>query len=121
MFRLKAIAGYVTLAIMLAATCDASGAKGGRGSVPDIAIATEANGSYTLTVSIDGLRNSDGKIDMLVFNQPQGWPDEIPYSIRKFEVPAQEGNMILQVPNLPAGEYAVIVVHDENANRRIDK
>ncbi len=78
-------------------------------------------GPYTLTVEIDGLRNSTGNIDMLVFNQSEGWPDEIPHSIRAYEVPAVEGNMVLKVENLPAGDYAVIVVHDENFNRRIDK
>ena len=81
----------------------------------------DVQGPYTLTVEIDGLRNSAGNIDLLVFDQSQGWPDEIPYSIRKFEVRAVQGNMLVKVPNLPAGEYAVIVVHDENLNRRIDK
>jgi uncharacterized protein (DUF2141 family) len=81
----------------------------------------DVKGPFTLTVEIDGLRNSTGNIDLLVFDQAQGWPDEIPYSIRKFEVPAVEGNMVMKVPNLPQGDYAVIVVHDENLNRRIDK
>jgi len=90
-------------------------------STPVASTGAGALGSFTLTVEIEGLRNSSGNIDMLVFDQSQGWPDEIPYSIRKFEVPAVEGNMVLKVPNLPAGEYAVIVVHDENLNRRIDK
>lgn len=81
----------------------------------------DVHGPYTLTVYIDGLRNSVGNIDLLVFDQPQGWPDEIPWSIRKFEVPAMEGNMVIKVNDLPAGEYAVLVLHDENLNRRIDK
>ncbi len=78
-------------------------------------------GPYTLTVEIDGLRNSVGNIDMLVFNQAEGWPDEIPHSIRAYEVPAVEGTMVMKVENLPPGDYGVIVVHDENLNRRIDK
>jgi uncharacterized protein (DUF2141 family) len=81
----------------------------------------DVSGPYTLTVQIEGLRNSTGNVDLLVFDQSQGWPDEIPYSIRKYEFPAAEGNMTMKVPNLPAGDYAVIVVHDENLNRRIDK
>ncbi len=81
----------------------------------------DVQGQYTLTVYIDGLRNSVGNIDMLVFNQADGWPDEIPHSIRAYEVPAVEGNMVLKVENLPPGDYGVIVVHDENLNRRIDK
>ena len=84
-------------------------------------LVSDVQGPYTLTVEIDGLRNSAGNIDLLVFDQAQGWPDEIPYSIRKFEFPAVQGNMLMKVPNLPQGDYAVIVVHDENMNRRIDK
>jgi uncharacterized protein (DUF2141 family) len=81
----------------------------------------DVHGSYALTVYVDGLRNSVGNIDLLVFDQAQGWPDEIPYSIRKFELPATAGSMVVKVNDLPAGEYGVIVVHDENLNRRIDK
>ena len=81
----------------------------------------DVQGPFTLTVEVDGLRNSAGNIDLLVFDQAQGWPDEIPYSIRKFEVPAVQGNMLVKVSSLPPGDYAVIVVHDENMNRRIDK
>lgn len=91
---------------------------------PDTAALTPMDspqGPYSLTVEIEGLRNSVGNIDMLVFNQSVGWPDEIPHSIRAYEVPAVEGNMVLKVENLPPGDYAVIVVHDENLNRRIDK
>lgn len=83
--------------------------------------AQDVQGTLTLTVEIDGLRNSVGNIDMLVFDQTEGWPDEIPHAIRAVEVPAVEGTMLLKVAGLPPGDYAVIVVHDENFNRRIDK
>jgi uncharacterized protein (DUF2141 family) len=114
----RSIFQWVAIAMMLLGTAAVGGAKARKGSDSHPA---ESQAVYTLTVEIEGLRNSTGNIDMLVFDQSQGWPDEIPYSIRKYEVPAMEGNMVLKVEGLPAGEYAVIVVHDENLNRRIDK
>jgi uncharacterized protein (DUF2141 family) len=109
----------VAVGIMLIVTAASGGAKARKGA--DASHAQDAQGSLTLTVEIEGLRNSVGNIDMLVFDQAEGWPDEIPHSIRKYEVPAIEGNMVMRVEGLPPGEYAVIVVHDENLNRRIDK
>ena len=115
----------VAILMMLAASSGGAKARGKGVSVIDSSTdgtsGADVQGPYTLTVEIEGLRNSTGTIDMLVFDHAQGWPDEIPYCIRKFEVPAVEGNMVLKVPNLPAGEYAVLVLHDENGNRRIDK
>jgi uncharacterized protein (DUF2141 family) len=114
-----------TVATMMLLTVTAGDAKDRAAVVSPldttVRLVEDVHGPYTLTVYIEGLRNSTGTIDMLVFDQSQGWPDEIPYSLRKFEVPAVEGNMTMKVPDLPAGDYAVIVVHDENLNRRIDK
>lgn len=115
---------FATIAMLLLLTITAGDAKERKTASPgdlETRFVDDVHGPYTLTVEIDGLRNSTGNIDMLVFDQEKGWPDEIPYSIRKYEVPAVEGSMVLRVEGLPAGEYGVIVVHDENLNRRIDK
>jgi uncharacterized protein (DUF2141 family) len=123
--KLSSVLRVATVAMLLLFTVSPGGAKErGRIVSPgdlETHLVDDVHGPFTLTVYIDGLRNSAGNIDLLIFDQPQGWPDEIPYSIRKFEVPAVEGSMVVKVPDLPAGEYAVIVVHDENLNRRIDK
>lgn len=118
-----AVARFVTIGILLTLTAVDGGAKAhSHGAANSASGDGETQGGvFTLTVDIEALRNSTGNIDMLVFDQAQGWPDELPFSMRKFEVPAVEGNMTMKVPNLPPGDYAVIVVHDENLNRRIDK
>jgi uncharacterized protein (DUF2141 family) len=36
-------------------------------------------------------------------------------------VPAQAPETVLEVHNLPAGEYAVVVLHDENSNKKLDR
>ncbi len=82
-----------------------------------------ANGQRTvkLVIDVENVRNSKGTIDMLVFRNPEGWPDEIPHAVNAQEVKAEQGKVVLEVPGLPPGDYAVLAMHDENGNRRIDK
>lgn len=82
--------------------------------------ATPAQG-YTLTVIVEGVNERDGNIGMLVFNSPKGWAEDINSAFRDAVVPAHPGTVTLMVPNLPAGEYAVAVVHDVNKNRKLDR
>jgi uncharacterized protein (DUF2141 family) len=76
---------------------------------------------YTLTVVVKGISQKDGHIGMLVFNSPRGWAEDRTAALRDLYVPAQPGTMTIKVPNLPAGEYAVAVLHDVNNNHKLDR
>ncbi len=78
--------------------------------------------TYTLTVVVEGVNEKDGNIGMLVFTSDKGWPDDRKAALRDIAVPAKPNAVnTIEVPNLPAGEYAVAVIHDVNKNHKLDK
>lgn len=76
---------------------------------------------FSLTVDVDGVRNSQGAIGMLVFRTADGWPDETKLAVRMLQVPAHAGRTVVHVDGLSEGDYGILVVHDENLNRKLDK
>jgi uncharacterized protein (DUF2141 family) len=77
--------------------------------------------TYTLTVVVDGVSQADGNVGMLVFNSDKGWPDDRKAALRDIAVESHPGTNTIEVPNLPAGDYAVAVIHDVNKNHKLDK
>jgi uncharacterized protein (DUF2141 family) len=78
--------------------------------------------TYTLTVVVEGVNEKDGNIGLLVFNSDKGWPDDRKVALRDIAVPAKPSTTnTIEVPNLPAGDYAVAVIHDVNKNHKLDK
>jgi uncharacterized protein (DUF2141 family) len=77
----------------------------------------------TLTVNISGFRNAKGKADALLFVRPNGFPDDDSKAVDKDEVSIDPRTMSAQVvfKEVAQGFAAVIVLHDENMNRKIDK
>ncbi len=79
------------------------------------------NSSYTLTLVVEGMDSNAGNLGVLVFNNEKGWPEDRTTALKDISVPAQQGTQILKIPGLPAGNYAVALIHDVNMNHKIDK
>ena len=79
-----------------------------------------AQKTFTLTIHVDGVRNSTGQIGMLMFNSKTGWPDELKDALRGTRVQAVAGTTTITVEGLAAGDYGVLVIHDENLNQKLD-
>jgi uncharacterized protein (DUF2141 family) len=77
--------------------------------------------TYTLTVVVEDVNEQDGNVGMLVFNSPKGWAEDRGVALKDITVPAHSGTVTIPVPNLPAGQYAVAVVHDVNKNHKLDR
>lgn len=54
----------------------------------------------------------------LLFNQADGFPSSAEKGIRKGAVKASDKFFVIQ--DLPTGNYAVSVIHDENSNNELD-
>ena len=78
-------------------------------------------GPCTLTVAVEGVANSRGVVGVLVFNSAVGWPERVPAALASEAVPAQRGITELVVRGLDKGEYAVVVLHDEDENKKLDR
>jgi uncharacterized protein (DUF2141 family) len=77
-------------------------------------------GSCALVINIDGFRDDKGVAGGTLFRSPDGWPEDNTkaYRLGRSSI---EGNHALLRFNLPAGRYAVAVIHDENSNKRLDR
>ncbi|HET8550209.1 MAG TPA: DUF2141 domain-containing protein [Bryobacteraceae bacterium] len=75
----------------------------------------------TLTINIEHVRNAAGVVGVLVFNSPRGWPENFDAALRKKAVAAHPPVTALVIDDLPYGNYAVVVLHDENENRKLDR
>jgi uncharacterized protein (DUF2141 family) len=76
---------------------------------------------YSLTLVVEGVNNTRGVIGVLVFDSPNGWPEDVAFAFRTMAVPAQAPVTELTIPDLPSGDYAVVVLHDENSNMKLDR
>ncbi len=79
--------------------------------------------SYSLTIKVEGLKNSEGEVVYTLYNKDGSIPDE------KYERYFKKGSSQIDKNNsatftflnLPKGNYAASVLHDENKNEKIDK
>ena len=72
-------------------------------------------------VTILNIRNSIGTVDCALFDSPNGFPRDVLHSAMRL--------MVMKVANsqarcdfegLPSGTYALVVLHDENMNGKLD-
>jgi uncharacterized protein (DUF2141 family) len=83
-----------------------------------IGLASETLGTTKLTIHIEGFENSKGAARVALINSKENYGQKIPY--KGFTTQITKNIAILIIPNLPRGEYAVKVFHDENENEKLD-
>lgn len=89
----------------------------------DVAAQTPAphGGGASVTVSFTGLRSPKGLLRGCLTRNPAAFPDgcdKDPHSL-KATIPATV-NARMQFPGVPEGDYALSILHDQNANARLD-
>lgn len=88
------------------------------GAVVSLLSAASASAA-DLTVRIDGVRNPVGQLMLSLVDSPAGWDNQArPVAGRR--VAADAGTIELVFPDLVAGDYALMVFHDENDNGKLD-
>jgi uncharacterized protein (DUF2141 family) len=73
-----------------------------------------------VTVSVSSLRNVKGQLMVCLTKNPKAFPDcsKDASTLRKLFPAANGGTIVFN--NVPAGTYAVAIVHDENKNNKMD-
>jgi uncharacterized protein (DUF2141 family) len=74
-----------------------------------------------LEIRITGLRNAKGKVNVNIFNKEEGFPDDPLRSFGWKTVKIVPDTVVIMFEDLPYGNYAVSVLHDENENGKIEK
>ena len=77
-----------------------------------------AQETVSVTLEVEGMLNSKGKMSINVFNSKATYLQEAIQSI-KVDLADHEGNTFV-IENLEKGEYAISVHHDENDNGELD-
>lgn len=85
-------------------------------------IATEAASAFSLTVKVNSLRNSQGVIQFSLYNKDGTIPDEkYEHYFQQQTENIHNNSSSTTFHNLPSGQYAVNILHDENSNGKIEK
>jgi uncharacterized protein (DUF2141 family) len=70
-----------------------------------------------LTVEIKGLANANGKVLIALYDKADGWMKQ---GLKMAGAPAQKDGVIYEFKDLPLGDYALSIHHDENGNGKFD-
>ena len=81
------------------------------------AIASQA---ATLEVRVEGLRTPSGMVRLALCNSRTCYQSQMGF-FRMADVPVQEEEVVISLPDLPPGEYALTMYHDENGNGTFDR
>jgi uncharacterized protein (DUF2141 family) len=75
-----------------------------------------------LTIKITGIRNAKGRINIALFRDGKGFPSDIPSAVaaQRVEIDPQTLSATAVFKNLPQGNYAAAVLHDENLTGKMD-
>jgi uncharacterized protein (DUF2141 family) len=71
----------------------------------------------TLTVTVTNFKNNQGKVMVGIFNGPHNFTKK-PIFGKSSKINAKTAKVVFD--NIPDGEYAVSVYHDENDNNKLD-
>jgi len=82
-----------------------------------MAVSVWSQEKSTLTVVIKKVKNENGVVAVALYNK-EG--DFMKKHIDAKQVKAKKGEVTITFENLPAGEYAMTVMHDENENKKPD-
>ena len=79
-----------------------------------------AKSTGTLVVEMTGFRNDQGNVSVALFNQGQAYPKSPEKAVAIIYSRIVNKKASATFDQLPAGEYAVSVYHDENNNKKMD-
>jgi len=86
-----------------------------------LAAAIARAGAGEITIQVEGVKDQQGKVAALLFENANGFPNETAKAARKIQVDAKPGTTEIKLTGLKPGRYAVCVIHDTNQNATLDR
>lgn len=74
-----------------------------------------------IRVDITRLRNNNGHVLISLFKDGNGYPDQVEKAVRRAKLSIKDKTAWVLFTGLPAGKYAVAILHDENDDQRMNK
>lgn len=81
---------------------------------------TQAGASGTLLIKASGFASAEGQAIIRVFNSDDGFPGDDDKAFRILKVKIAEGACTVELKDIPAAVYAILVIHDTNGNGKLD-
>lgn len=72
-------------------------------------------------LTIKETETNQGKIQILIFDNKEGYPSEIDKAYQKLSLPIQNNKASIILKDLAPGNYAIVVFHDEDMDGEIRK
>jgi uncharacterized protein (DUF2141 family) len=73
-----------------------------------------------LIIRASGFKSDNGKLQVQIFNREDGYPGKPEKAFRKYTGVIKSGSAEVVINDLPQGEYAISLLHDENDNKKAD-
>ncbi|MBL3657561.1 DUF2141 domain-containing protein [Fulvivirga sediminis] len=83
-----------------------------------VAVAAKAQDTFSLTVEVKGTFSNKGELKAALFNNSADYLKN-PYKAIAINLETEENHSVV-FEDLPAGEYAISVIHDANKNGKLD-
>lgn len=74
-----------------------------------------------LTVKVTRLHNNTGSVLVSLFREGTGFPDDASRALAKQKATITDKGATVLFRDIPPGNYAVAILHDENNNQKMDK
>jgi uncharacterized protein (DUF2141 family) len=74
-----------------------------------------------IRITVSQLRNEKGHVLISLFRDGAGYPDDAAKAFRKIQVDISGKKASVLFTGLPAGNYAVAILHDENNDQKMNK
>lgn len=82
-------------------------------------LCVQSASAATLTLKLNGFRESTGHLLLMVHNNAEGWDGKGRAAAMR-RVPVTDKELVLEIPELGAGQYAITLFHDVNDNGQLD-
>lgn len=79
-----------------------------------------AEDGVALTVEIPNLRGAKGEILAALFRSPEGFPRQLNQSFQRIVGQINTTASAVTFESVPPGNYAIVIIHDENRNGKLD-
>jgi uncharacterized protein (DUF2141 family) len=74
----------------------------------------------SLTIRISNMRSNKGHVLISLFKDGEGYPDKPEKAFRKERLPINAKQSFARFSSLPAGDYAIAILHDENDDLKMN-
>tara|TARA_R110002072_G_scaffold3334_2_gene24628 strand:+ start:109465 stop:109893 length:429 start_codon:yes stop_codon:yes gene_type:complete len=75
----------------------------------------------TIEMVISETSTDDGVIQILIFDEDKGWPESLDDAWKMVTIPVKNGIAKKSILDVPAGNYAITVFHDQDEDGEIRK